>query len=152
MYLNTGDRTELEENIEFEEKYINEWNTISNSIILLNAIAALFLQISDHNIDWYSISEDCLLGELGEIIGECFEEVYTNPSGGYKYSELELRITQICASNTFSMMMLCLMKDMEEALNSEGKSVQQIEKLKNKYNKAFLFPKTECEKLVQYFI
>lgn len=152
LYINTGDESEIKDNKGFWDKYSNEWEGNYDLIILLNAVASLFFQISQESIDFYSISEDCILGELDEIVAECFEDVYTNPTGGYKYDELELRMTQICESDTFIKIMNLLLQDMKEAIKYEGKSLKEINKLRKKYEKELLFPTIEIEELSKYFI
>ncbi|AKN33833.1 hypothetical protein Ccar_24590 [Clostridium carboxidivorans P7] len=151
LFLNTGEEIEVGENLNFWEKYSDEWHYTTNSILLLNAFGALFFQIHEKSIDWYSISEDCLLGELNEIVGSYFEDVYTNPTDGYKYDELELRIGQICESSTFVKIMSYIIKDMKEAVNSEGKGVNEITRLRAEYKNKFLFSPIECERLAEYF-
>ncbi|WP_027622901.1 hypothetical protein [Clostridium lundense] len=152
LFLNTGEEIETQENLNFWEKYSDEWEwDISNSIILLNSFGALFFQIYEQSIDWYSIGEDCLLGEINEIVGDYFENLYTNPTDGYKYHELELRITQICESATFTKIIACIIKDMKEAINYEGKGIKEIARLREEYKKQFLFSSIECEKLAEYF-
>lgn len=151
LLLNTGEKIETEENLNFWEKYSDEWEDATNSIILLNAFGSLFFQIYEKSIDWYSISEDCLLGEINEIVGSYFEDVYSNPTGGYKYDELELRISQICESSTFINIMSYIIKDMKEATNSEEKGINEITRLRTEYKNQFLFSSIECEKLAEYF-
>lgn len=151
LYINTGDKSEFEDNYEFVYKYLDEWNGNIDLIMLLNTVASLFFQISQENIDFYSISEDCILGELQEVVAECFEDVYTNLTGGYKYDELELRMTQICESDTFVKIMSLLLQDMKEAVKYEGKDIEEIKKLRKKYEKELLFPSVETEELAKYF-
>ena len=72
-------------------------------------------------------------------------------NGGYKYDELELRITQICESDTFIKIMSLLLQDMKEAIKYEGKDIEEIKKIRKKYEKELLFPPIETEKLAEYF-
>lgn len=148
LFLNTGQEIEAEENLNFWKKYSHEWNDATNSIILLNAFGALFFQIFEKSIDWYSIGEDCLLGEINEIVGSYFEDIYSSQTNGYKYDEL---ISQICESSTFVNIMSYMIDDMKEATSSEEKGINEINRLRTKYKNQFLFSSIECEKLAEYF-
>jgi len=151
LYINTGDDSEFEDNNEFVYKYLDEWKGNTDLIILLNTVAALFMQISEGGIDFYSISEDCILGELNELVGECFEEICTNPTGAYKYDELELHITEACESRIFTKVMTLLIEDIKEAVKYKETDLEGINKLREKYSSEFLLSSDEINKLVEYY-
>lgn len=47
--------------------------------------------------------------------------------------------------------MSLLLQDMKEAIKYEGKDIEEIKKIRKKYEKELLFPPIETEKLAEYF-
>lgn len=138
----TGDDSELNEDPvceAFYEEHFRTWPMVYN--IYLSNLTILFEAIVREDRTWYGVA-DTLYGDIGDCMIELFEEVYTNPTHGYHFDELQRRDRDIYRSPTFCRVVAQMQQDMRAALL--GKSVEE---LRRAYQNEELFSPEMCAKI-----
>lgn len=146
MWINTGEEMSPEAE-ELWETYSEEWkgsfNYNNGCVELFTYLSCIHWQINESQaVDWNIIGE--ALNFIAEYIGDYFEDVYDNGTGGYKHDELELRETQICASSSFKMVIEQIVGDLKTATSTKMNK-EEIRKIEEIYSDEILFNEEKCK-------
>ena len=149
LEIMTGDDSELNEDPEsekFYERHFDRWESHSYDVFLSN-LAGLMEGAATkdvHSLYWQSV-EEVIYGDIGDTMIDFFESVYSNPTGGYRPSELDRRDGEVYSTPTFCRVIALLQQDMRAAL--EGTPLAE---LRARYQNEYLFSPEESAKISDY--
>ena len=145
----TGDDSELEEDPEsdrFYEQYFHQWKASFYNVFLSN-LAGMIEGAAEkdvYSLYWQSVQE-VLYSNIGDTMIDFFETVYSNPTGGYRPSELDRRDGEAYSTPTFCRAVALLQQDMRAALAGTP-----LPELRERYQNEYLFSPEESAKISDY--